>query len=150
MFMGDKLPSKITLWGEPVKNTPEGVNPVMYNLFYIHKPYQVNTDMFGYKIYDEWKKTGDDGLIPTFPKSTFKVDGNKIELNPEQRESYYRFVGRQRADLVSYYINSGDFEADDLETKKKKLKELYNQGQKLGRELLFDKYPKLEIDSEEE
>lgn len=143
MFMGSGLPSKITLWGEKVSNAPAGQNKYAYNLFDITKHISVDTENFGYKIYDKWNTTKEGDWLPSFPKQEITINSEKIKLTPAQYEQYLMYVGKERKALVEPYVNSEDWENDTDEEKISVLKQLYSEGQQNGKYLMIESDPAL-------
>jgi hypothetical protein len=141
MFMGDKLPAKVTLWGDPVKNAPEGRGKWMYNLFDITKYREVDTESFGYKLYNEWNKTKNADYLPSIPKQEITVGGEKIKLTPKQYEQYLTLVGKSRKELVELYVNSSNWDENNEDKRLEKLSKLYSQGLKNGRTLFINSIP---------
>lgn len=143
MFMYDDLPSKVTLWGEKVKNAPEGRNKYLYNLFDITKYKNVPTETFGFKIYDKWKKSQDADWLPSLPKQTMSYEGVNVTLTPLQYEKYLELVGKERKALVEMYVNSESWDTETDEEKMETLKSLYDQGREIGKALFLESTPNL-------
>lgn len=138
MFRGSKLPAKISLWGEKVRNAPEGSNPYVYSMLDVTKRRKVDTDSMGYKIYDLWTKTKEDDALPAMPKNSVTIRKEKITLTPQQYEQYLIYVGSERKKLVNAYTSSPNWDEDDNDTKIKKLKKLYEKGANNGKRLLIN------------
>jgi hypothetical protein len=130
LFMGEDLPTKVTLWGEPVKNVPQGTSPVIYYFFDPLKSYSVNTRAFGYELFDFWKTTQDqdikDDILPSIPSDKVTIRGKQVQLTPEEYSSYQQLVGKQRAKEAEAYVILGTYEKDIPEVRAKRLKKIYD------------------------
>lgn len=151
MFMGDELPTKVTLWGEHAPNVPKGKNGYVYYLLDVTKNKQVDIGSFGYKIYDLWQtsKVDDklkdiaDDAIPSLPSNKISVYGQSFTLNPKMYEQYQMYVGKERKGLVESYVNSDEYEQASKEDKIKTLQGLYSDGQDSGKWLFIENTPEI-------
>lgn len=147
MFQGDKLPSKVNLWGQKVHGAPEGRNKYLWYLLDVTKFKDVPTGSYNYKIFDLWKnaETPEEKryILPNIPLESVTVKKEKVKLSSEQYEKYQMYVGKNRADLVRKYAESPNWEKDNQERKIKKLKDMYSDGLNNGKRLLFIEYPEL-------
>ncbi len=147
MFQGDKLPSKVNLWGEKVHGAPEGRNKYLWYLLDVTKFKDVPTDSYNYKIFDLWKnaETPEEKryILPNIPVESLTIKKDKVKLSTDQYEKYQMYVGKNRADLVRKYAESPNWEKDTREIKIKKLKDLYSDGLSNGKRQLFKEYPEL-------
>lgn len=151
MFMGESLPSRITIWGDKASRLPEGADPsykYMYGLFDMYKPNKVDPNSFEYRLY----KTYDDApesekakLLPSQPaRGKITIDGQKVPINEKDYENLSVYIGKARKDLAEEYILSDAFDEDDVKTKIKKLKSIYIDGRDLGKQSFLDDNPQVE------
>jgi hypothetical protein len=133
-FMTGDLPSKIDLWGEPIKQTPEGRNAVLYHLFDVTKARDISADQTSYDVFKLWQETGDSDVIPSIPSKTQKYDDLKVKLTPLQYERLQKYVGRSRKALVDAYLDGNE---DSNEDKIATLKDLYEEGLQNGKDQFF-------------
>ena len=97
----EDLPIKYDMWGKPIKLTPEGSNPYVYHVLDIFKTQKVLQDKNTYYVFDLYKKTGDNSVIPTSVKDIMKEEGGVYpKLNPAQKSELQRIVGEERAKYV--------------------------------------------------
>jgi len=134
LFLGDRLPPKVNLWGEKITGQPEGRNKFMYYLFDPSKFKEVDTESFKYKLYSEWKGDNfNDEWLPSIPQREISYRKVKIPLDSKQYEEFATYVGEERYNLVSTYMNSAAFKVHDREKKIEKLKDLYQEGRDRGK-----------------
>lgn len=134
LFMGDQLPAKVSLWGDKVTGNPEGRNKFAYYLFDPTKFKEVDTDNFRYKLYEAWKEDKfNDDWLPSAPKRDITLKKVDIKLTPAEYEVLATSVGKERANLVTTYINSPSFKNASKENKIKRLEELYKDGSERGK-----------------
>lgn len=138
---GQYPPSKISIWGEPLKR-PDNT---MMRMFGISK---TDKDAFAYPIYKDVKRTGDIGFFP--PAVMPNLNGQK--LNIKEQSLLETYIGQARKSYVAPYVNDGAYlegfnkkysELDD-ETKKKALSYLYTLGRIEGVKKFVAENPKYE------
>lgn len=136
------LPINYDMWGKPIKSTPEGSNPYIYNMIDIFRTQDVLKDKYTFYIYDLYKKTGDKKAIPPSIKDTFgKEDGLIKKLTPQQESELQRIIGEERRKRIDKPINEGglngyDPNNSDEEYIKKMLKRvdrIYDRGLTFGK-----------------
>lgn len=143
MFMGDELPARVTLWGKKVANAPEGRGKYAYNLFDVTKYRNVDTDNFGFKLYEQWNKTKNGDWLPTIPTKNLSINGEKVTLTPKELEQFQIYVGQERKALVEAYVNSESWETDTEEERLDTLKSLYEEGRDNGKTIMINKTKRL-------
>lgn len=138
-FTSGDLPSKIDLWGQPIKQTPEGRNALMYHLFDVTKAREISADQTSYNVFKLWQETGDNDAIPAIPSrtQTYNSEGEsvKAKLTPKQFERLQKYVGTARKSLVDSYLSDTN---DNNEDKIVTLKDLYEEGLYAGKEQFFN------------
>jgi len=127
MFMGDELPPKVSLWGDKVTGNPEGRSKYAYYLFDPSKFKDISTDDFRFKLYNAFKTDYSADWLPSMPQRSITVNGEKIQLTPKEYAELSINVGKERAAMVSAYINSND------QITKEELKMRYDEGYELGK-----------------
>lgn len=93
-------PSKISMWGEPIKND-RSVTGVLGNMLGFEKG---NENKFGAILYDDQRRTADNRFFPPIEDKKIKVNGKDVELSPEEKQWLDIFVGQQRKALVAPFI----------------------------------------------
>ena len=132
--MGDQLPPKVNLWGEKITGNPEGRDKYAFYLFDPTKFKEVDTESFKYKLYNEWKDDNfNDNWLPSIPQRKLSYRKVNIPLNSVNYEKFATYVGQERYNLVSTYMNSAAFKVLDKEKKIEKLKDLYEKGRERGK-----------------
>lgn len=134
LFMGGELPNKVTIWGDPIKKTPEGRSAWAYQLFDFTKGAPRPENQFGEELYRLWKDSKSKDVIPSSPERSVTINNEKIKLDAKQYETLAIAVGKARKSLVEWYLNSEDWKSDSNEVKIDKLKAIYADGYKAGLE----------------
>lgn len=135
---GGDLPSKITLWGEPVTTAPKGSNKYIYYLFDVVRAENPDENSIGYKTMELYRKTGDKRVIPTQPSNQVTIGDEKVTLDGHQFEQLQRNIGSVRKSLVQDYMKNGSYNKDDDNMRAYKLDRLYGQGHKMGIQMTID------------
>jgi hypothetical protein len=131
---GKQLPLKRDLWGEAVLQTPKGSNPWLFNFLNSWKSREIEADPLNASIYQVWRKTADNRVIPSIPNPQITYGKTTFEkLNPEQFDRYAQLVGfwrRKNAEVVfgsKSYIQG----SDDLRVQL--LNKAYDRGMAIGK-----------------
>jgi hypothetical protein len=147
MFMGKELPTKVNLWGESIKGAPVGDNKYLWYLLDVTKGKKVDTDSYNYKIYELWKDAEDDKMkrdvLPNIPRNYINVKKERVVLEPKMYETYQKYVGKNRANLVEKYALSPEWKTDSVEDKIDKLKKLYESGAYNAKKQLIFEHPEI-------
>ena len=147
MFSGGSLPTKVNLWGESIKGAPEGSGKYSWYLLNVTKGRNVDTESFNYKIYDLWKSAEDpkdkSAVLPSIPRDYLVIKKVNVKLPPTQYETYQKYVGKNRANLVEKYTKSPNWNTDSLEEKIDKLKKLYASGAANAKKQMLFENPEL-------
>lgn len=148
VFMAGDLPSKVDLWGNKIKQTPEttspwlpqSVAPYFYHLFDVTKNREISADEISFEIYKLWRNSNSAEAIPAIPTQAISWEGEKFKLNAKLYEQYQIEVGKARALLVRSFIdteeyrNLSDFEKIDY------LNDLYEEGFEAGKEAFMERH----------
>ena len=126
LFMGDELPTKVTVWGSPVSSLPPGTNKYAYYFLDPFQSYNVNTQSFKYLLFDFYNNTGIKTIIPTAPGNKIVINKEPIELSPKEYEEYQTIVGKMREAETEKYVLAGDFKTDDQDTRVATLNSIYD------------------------
>lgn len=126
-FQSDGFPLKINLWGEKIKQTPEGSNAWIYQLFDVTKMQEIKDNKLSKTIYDLWRKTQDSDVIPTIPERTITIGDNSVRLTQSQYQELLEEVGKERKTDVDKLIEKDFFKSFDDEQKIKSLKRHYEK-----------------------
>lgn len=147
--LDDYLPLKRDFFGEPLRETPEGRNAIMYQFFDISKNRQVTDDPLKLELYRLWRKTGESEIIPSLPGKSITVKGQTYLLTPEQRSEYARLVGSERKKIAEAMVINPEFHKLNDEQKIRFLKRAYDKGAERGKGLFWrDNSSKLEAKKE--
>jgi len=129
----EELPLKRDMWGEPVKQTPEGANPFLYNFLDFTRTRSVPSDETNLALYKLWKETGSEKVLPSVisrdvmdKKITYKLDENQYSI-------YQEYVGQRRKALTDSLFQSSTFEGMDSDFKIKALERAYERGAEDGK-----------------
>jgi hypothetical protein len=129
----EELPLKRDMWGNPVKQTPEGANPFLYNFLDFTRSRVVPSDESNLALYRLWKETGNADALPSVPsrnvmdkKITYKLDENQYAI-------YQEYVGQRRKALVDNLFQSATFDGMDADFKIKALEKAYERGAEDGK-----------------
>lgn len=131
--MDDYLPLKRGLWGEPMLETPEGRNAIMYHFFDVFKNKQVTSDPVPLELFRLWRKTGDTRVIPSLPDEVMTVNRQTYPLNAEQQSRYAELVGQSRRQIVDAVVVNPQFHKLSDEDKITLLDRVYRKGQEAGK-----------------
>jgi len=147
MFMGKELPTKVNLWGESIKGAPAGDNKYLWYLLDVTKGKKVDTDSYNYKIYELWNDAEDEKMkrdvLPNIPRNYISIKKERVNLDPKMYETYQKYVGKNRANLVEKYTLSPEWKTDSVEDKIDKLKKLYESGAYNAKKQLIFEHPEL-------
>jgi len=142
LFMGNGLPTKVSIWGQPVRRIPEG-EKWSYNLFGITKEKKYQKYSFGTRLFEiyqqENQKDPDNAkqLFPSLPSAATKVGWNDAKMTPEQYEQYQIRVGTIRAEDAEAYVNSPDWDKASLDDKIRELSSIYLSARRYAEAELF-------------
>jgi hypothetical protein len=96
------LPIKYDMFGKPIKLTPEGSNPYVYNVLDIFRTQKILQNKNIYYVFDLYKKTGDMSVIPNSVKDIIDEEGGLYtKLTPDQKSELQRIVGEERAKYLN-------------------------------------------------
>jgi len=124
----EKLPLTRNLWGEPIKQTPEGENPFFYNFFDVTRSRSVKSDESNLFLYRLWKDTKNPDALPSVPGRNITIKGTTYRLTEEQYADLQEEVGRRRKALVDRDVESPTFIVAEPEFQIKRLKKNYEKG----------------------
>lgn len=129
----EELPLKRDMWGNPIKQTPEGANPFLYNFLDFTRSRVVPSDETNVALYKLWKETGNPNVLPSVPsrdvmdkKVTYRLDENQYSI-------YQEYVGQRRKALVDKIFESGTFDGMDTDFKVKAIEKAYDRGAEDGK-----------------
>ena len=136
----EDLPSKINVWGEPVPQTPEGVDPFIYNFVDPTRPRKVTYDNVSLAAYNLYKKTGKTDGIPQVPDRDLQVlkrrTGKKtrFRLDPTLYEEYATSVGKANRKVAERLLGDKVFRRLDPEEQVKTLSNAYGKASQTARQ----------------
>lgn len=141
-------PSKISIWGEPIKND-RSVSGVLGNMLGWEKD---SKDVFGAIIYDDYRRTGNVKFFPMPEDAKFSVNGKQVELNKEQKIDLDILVGQARKtfvkaivyDMTTRYGGKTYSQIEDDKEKVEFLNVAYDAAKKIGYKKFIEKYPQFD------
>jgi hypothetical protein len=137
----EELPLKRDMWGNPVKQTPEGANPFLYNFLDFTRSRVVPSDESNLALYRLWKETGNADALPSVPSRNVMDKKITYQLDENQFAIYQEYVGQRRKALVDNLFQSATFDGMDADFKIKALGKAYERGAEDGKRQ-FLKYNK--------
>jgi hypothetical protein len=137
----EELPLKRDMWGNPVKQTPEGANPFLYNFLDFTRSRVVPSDESNLALYRLWKETGNADALPSVPSRNVMDKKITYQLDESQFAIYQEYVGQRRKALVDNLFQSATFDGMDADFKIKALGKAYERGAEDGKRQ-FLKYNK--------
>lgn len=128
----DALPYKRDLWGRPLRETPEGASPWLYQNFDVSKTRTIE-DPLALAVYSLWRSTGDPRAIPTPPGNSLVVLNKRYNLTREQTSRLQELVGQQRRRMADIIIENGRWLRAPAEGKIAVLDQVWEMGGEVGR-----------------
>jgi len=129
----EELPLKRDMWGNPVKQTPEGANPFLYNFLDFTRSRVVPSDESNLALYRLWKETGNADALPSVPSRNVMDRKITYQLDESQHAIYQEYVGQRRKALVDNLFQSATFDGMDADFKIKALERAYDKGAEDGK-----------------
>jgi hypothetical protein len=129
----EELPLKRDMWGNPVKQTPEGANPFLYNFLDFTRSRIVPSDESNLALYRLWKETGNADALPSVPEGNVMDKKITYQLDESQYAIYQEYVGQRRKALVDNLFQSATFDGMDADFKIKALGKAYERGAEDGK-----------------
>jgi hypothetical protein len=140
-FNTDDLPVMRNLWGDEVKQTPEGSNPFLYNMLDVTKGREVPEDPLNEAVYNLYIKTQNSDVIPSQPSRTIIIKGKKQKLTDAQYWDMAGYIGRERRKQAEKIINTPAFKTRADDVKIRLLSAAYVRGAEIGkRAFIKDKF----------
>lgn len=97
----DMLPNR-GIFGEKIKETPEGNDPIVYNFFDVIRISHPNSKLYQ-DIQNLYNNTLNSSLanraasaFPDYPRDIIKIGKQDVKLSPEQYDKYLEMVGQER------------------------------------------------------
>lgn len=137
----EDLPLKRDMWGNPVKQTPEGANPFLYNFLDFTRSRIVPSDETNLALYKLWKETGNANVLPSMPSRDVMDKKVVYRLDENQYSIYQEYIGQRRKAIIDGLFQSPTFEGMEPEFKVKALEKAYERGAEDGKRQ-FLKYNK--------
>lgn len=128
------LPYRRDLWGRPLKETPEGNLPFVYQMFDISKTRTIPADPVATDLYTLWRRTSDSRVIPSPPSAALTVFNTHFDLTREQLSRLQELTGQARRNLADAIIggNLNWRQAPD-EMKLKLLEEVWSKAAQIAK-----------------
>jgi hypothetical protein len=103
------IPLKLDFWGRPIKQTPEGANPIFYNFLDMSKSRSIPNDPVSLEMLHLFHATGNKEIIPPSPQKKFTVKNTTYGLTPDEYTSYAQKVGQERRKLMERLVSSPSY-----------------------------------------
>jgi hypothetical protein len=129
----EELPLKRDMWGNPVKQNPEGANPFLYNFLDVTRSRTIPSDESNLALYRLWKETGNADALPSVPSRNVMDKKITYQLDENQYAIYQEYVGQRRKALVDNLFQSATFDGMDADFKIKALEKAYERGAEDGK-----------------
>lgn len=127
------FPLKRGLWGEPLRETPEGRNSILYHFFDITKNKQVTDDPVPLELYRLWRSTGNTSVIPSIPSRTMTVGKNTYAIDSDQYSHLVEMVGKNRRMIADKLVVNPNWAKLPDESKIQILGQAYDFGLSAGK-----------------
>ena len=135
---------KRDLWGRPIRETPEGNFPWLYQMMDISKTRTIPQDPMPLHLYTLWRRTADNGVIPTPPTANLTFKRENYVLNREQLDRLQELVGQERYRLGTRLVENMNFQKLPEEAQIKFLKKAWAKGGEFGtKEFLLERIDEL-------
>jgi hypothetical protein len=128
----DKLPLKRDLWGRPIKETPEGNFPWLYQTLDVSKAQKIPQDDVALMLYGLWRRTGNSSVIPTPPDASIVIRGRKYQIEKEDLSRLQELVGTERHQLAERFLLNPNFLNKPLDSKVDLLSKVWSAGARRG------------------
>jgi hypothetical protein len=139
----DAMPVRRDLWGNAVKQTPNGSNPWTYNFFNSWKSREIDADPLNASIYRLWRRTADNTAIPSLPNPVLTYEDKNFErMTPEQYDRYSQLVGFYRRGLAERVYMSGQYNQSGDEVRLRLLQSAYERGLSAGKQVFLSEMAK--------
>lgn len=136
----DYLPAKRDLFGEPMPQTPEGRNAILYHLFDISKGRQVTDDPVKLELYRLWRRTASSEAIPSIPERQMTVDKKTYPLPTPLYSRFAELVGKERKTILDEMVQGRYYNESTDEEKISLLEKAYREGAAEGKYLFLKEH----------
>ncbi|MFA5430093.1 MAG: hypothetical protein WC329_02920 [Candidatus Omnitrophota bacterium] len=140
LFMTENMPLKRDLFGRPIRTTPEGDNPWVWNFIDVTKTRQIPADPIMREVYQVYSATRDPGAIPSIPERRVMMPGPKThppqvprELTVREYERYQELVGEARMNRMNIWLSNEQYNQLDPAQKVIILEKIWRTGAKEGK-----------------
>jgi hypothetical protein len=126
------MPLKLDFWGRPIKQTPEGANPIFYNFMDMSKSRSIPSDPVSLEMLHLFHATGNKEIIPPIPQKKFTLKNTTYGLTPNEYTSYAQKVGQERRRLMERLVSSPSYLRMSDERKAEAFQRNIILGKKIG------------------
>jgi DNA-binding transcriptional regulator GbsR (MarR family) len=126
------VPLKLDFWGRPIKQTPEGANPIFYNFLDMSKSRSIPNDPVSLEMLHLFHATGNKEIIPPVPQKKFTLKNTTYGLTPDEYTSYAQKVGQERRRLMERLVSSPSYLRMSDERKAEAFQRNIALGKKIG------------------
>lgn len=128
----DELPDRMDLWGRPVKATPAGQNPHVYQLLDIFKRETVRNDVTA-AVYALYQKTGNPDVIPSAISRRLEFRGVPLNLPTELYQDRYKVVQGAKGEAFARTVSSEAWQRTATVSPERAVDVLKNSYERAGR-----------------
>lgn len=136
----EDLPIKYDMWGKPIRQTPEGENPIVYQMLDIFRSQKILGDKITFYVFDIQRKTNDDGAIPPAVRDSYKEGEFRVKLTPQQKSDLAKFIGEERRKRVERVLKTYNPRDKKVDKYIKLLQGAYSKGAEMGKSKFKRKY----------
>lgn len=133
----DRAVLKRDLWGEPVKRTPEGVNPYIYQFVDVSKTSGKSRDQFKENLIKIFNESDNPGAYPSLPDRNMTLQGVTAKLEPKDYETLQALTGRLRRQEAEPVVLDPGFNAIPAGERVAELEKIYSTAYRDAKETLL-------------
>lgn len=134
----DDMPNRLNIWGEDVKQSPEGSNPFIYQAVDPFRAQAILGDDVTFNVYQIYTATKDKSAIPPVIPRELSVEGERLKLTKSEHQELVRMVGAERKLQVEEVLYDYDHKTSNHEEYLELLKEAYSIGFSMGKQRFID------------
>lgn len=138
-FNTKDLPIRVNMWGNKIKRTPEGANPIAYQLFDVSKYKNIEDDKVTQELYKMYTETNNADVLPPEVQGSFTEKKQTYKLNVRDKIEFETVVGEERRKAIETLLDSTEYKNADTEDKITKIKSAYSKGGAIGKKKYTDK-----------
>jgi len=116
------FPVRVDMWGEKIKRTPDGKNPLFHQLFDVSKSQTVPHDEKSLEIYNVYRQTLNTKVVPNLPSRIISYNGKKYKVLKDKEHNtlyneYAAVLGKSRAKMMDKLMSKSSYKESNIERK---------------------------------